>query len=97
MARRRLGHQITQLGVYVFLSCKQFIRTFPCLVYSSTDVEDIDTDGEDHIYDEFRYVCMERPISAPKVNERPLIISGYDPLELNNTAREGYKIRARFG
>ena len=24
----------------------------PALVYAETDVEDVDTDGEDHIYDE---------------------------------------------
>ena len=26
-------------------------------------MEDIDTDMEDHIYDEWRYMLMERPIS----------------------------------
>ncbi|MBQ7357418.1 MAG: terminase family protein [Clostridia bacterium] len=49
-------------NLYVFSTCKNFIRTFPCLVYDTTDVEDVDTSGEDHIYDELRYVCMERPI-----------------------------------
>ena len=37
---------------YVFKSCKDYIRTMPNLVYSMVDVEDIDTTGEDHIYDE---------------------------------------------
>lgn len=49
-------------NLYVFSTCRNFIRTFPCLVYDTTDVEDVDTSGEDHIYDELRYVCMERPI-----------------------------------
>jgi len=44
--------------LYVFNTCKHFIRTVPNLVYDETDVEDVDTDGEDHIYDELRYVCM---------------------------------------
>lgn len=48
--------------LYIFSTCKNFIRTFPCLVYDAADVEDVDTSGEDHIYDELRYVCMERPI-----------------------------------
>ncbi|MBO5299030.1 MAG: terminase family protein, partial [Clostridia bacterium] len=43
---------------YVFSSCKNFIRTVPSLVYSPRDTEDVDTTGEDHIYDEWRYVCM---------------------------------------
>lgn len=42
--------------LYVFNTCKHFIRTVPALVYSQTDVEDVDTGGEDHIYDELRYV-----------------------------------------
>ena len=50
---------------YVFNTCKHFIRTIPALIYSETQVEDIDTKMEDHIYDEWRYVCMERPI-APR-------------------------------
>ena len=48
--------------LYVFSTCKQFIRKVPNLVYDQTDVEDIDTDGEDHIYDQLRYVCMRNPI-----------------------------------
>ncbi|MCD7927350.1 MAG: terminase family protein [Oscillospiraceae bacterium] len=52
--------------LYVFKGCKHFIRTVPNLVYDQRDVEDIDTDGEDHIYDELRYVCMANPI-APRV------------------------------
>ena len=51
----------------VFNNCKHFIRTFPMLVYSTKHPEDIDTDMEDHIYDEARYVLMERPI-APRAN-----------------------------
>lgn len=64
--------------LYVFNTCKHFIRTVPNLVYSETDVEDVDTDGEDHIYDALRYVCMQNPI-APRlrVAEKP---KPYDPL-----------------
>jgi hypothetical protein len=58
--------------LYVFSTCRNFIRTFPCLVYSLCDVEDVDTTGEDHIYDELRYMCMERPIRAAKKEEMRL-------------------------
>ncbi|MBE5937696.1 MAG: Terminase-like family protein [Lachnospiraceae bacterium] len=64
----------------VFNTCKHFIRTFPALVYSASNVEDIDTDGEDHIYDECRYVLMEHPIS-PRENARVRMMAN-DPLEL---------------
>ena len=46
-------------GLYVFRTCAHFIRTLPALVYDRTDVEDVDTAMEDHIYDETRYVAME--------------------------------------
>lgn len=62
----------------VFDTCHHFIRTVPSLVYSETHVEDVDTEGEDHIYDEWRYVCMKNPIAPPirKIKEpKP-----YDPL-----------------
>ena len=66
--------------LYVFDTCKHFIRTIPELVYDQTDVEDIDTDGEDHIYDECRYVAMEHPINPPK---KPLPKrSEYSPLDI---------------
>ena len=49
----------------VFSTCRHFIRTLPNLVYDESNVEDIDTRQEDHIYDECRYVLMENPISRP--------------------------------
>jgi hypothetical protein len=64
--------------LYVFNTCKHFIRTVPNLVYSEVNVEDVNTDGEDHIYDECRYVCMENPI-APRKNNEPEE-RGFDPL-----------------
>lgn len=50
----------------VFNTCKEFIRTIPTLPYSAKKPEDIDSDAEDHIYDELRYVCMDHPVAATK-------------------------------
>lgn len=72
----------------VFNTCKHFIRTIPSLVYSESNVEDIDTDMEDHIYDECRYVLMEHPI-APRKNVMQRKITD-DPLDLHK------KDHARF-
>lgn len=55
---------------YTFSTCKHFIRCIPSLVYSQTNVEDVDTDQEDHAYDEWRYMCMARPIE-PRQHNRP--------------------------
>lgn len=49
---------------YVFKNCKDFIRTIPALQYDEHKVEDLDTKAEDHAADEFRYLCMNRPIKA---------------------------------
>jgi hypothetical protein len=48
--------------MYVFSTCKAFIRTIPLLQYDEHKPEDVDTDGEDHVADETRYFCMSRPI-----------------------------------
>jgi hypothetical protein len=51
---------------YVFKNCKNFIRTIPLLQYDEHKVEDLDTDGEDHIADAWRYFLMSRPIKPRK-------------------------------
>ena len=66
--------------LYVFETCKHFIRTVSALVYSQTDVEDIDTTTEDHVYDECRYVCMAHPINPPKRKDKETV--EYDPLDI---------------
>ena len=48
--------------MYIFKNCKGFIRTIPTLLYDEHKVEDLDTEGEDHVADEARYFCMSRPI-----------------------------------
>lgn len=75
--------------MYVFNNCRHFIRTIPTLIYDSMNVEDIDSTGEDHIYDCVRYVLMENPItprknilSAPKpdnpLEDIPEILPSYN-------------------
>lgn len=66
--------------MYVFKTCKSFIRTIPLLVYDEHKVEDLDTDGEDHIADETRYFCMSRPIAPREKTVNKEIID--DPLNL---------------
>ena len=54
-------------------------------MYDESNVEDIDTRQEDHIYDECRYVLMEHPISPPEAAAAPPRPD--DPLELHRQAR----------
>ena len=46
--------------IQVFSTCRDFIRTVPALCYDPGRCEDVDTRGEDHIYDETRYFLMSR-------------------------------------
>ena len=65
----------------VFDTCRHFIRTIPNLVYDESNVEDIDTTQEDHIYDECRYVLMENPISPRQVRKE--VVLRDDPLDMD--------------
>lgn len=67
--------------LYVFSTCRDFIRTFGALTYDVNRVEDINTEGEDHIYDETRYMCMYKPIN-PEKPRAAAAQGGFDPLEL---------------
>ena len=42
-------------GLYILETCDQFLRTIPVLPRSDRDLDDVDTDAEDHIADEVRY------------------------------------------
>ncbi len=65
--------------MYVFSNCEAFIRTVPKLLFSKTEPEDLDSDMEDHAADEWRYLCMSRPITPLREAEvKSLII---DPLK----------------
>ncbi len=79
--------------LYVFSTCENLIRTLPALTYSHTDPEDVDTAGEDHAYDELRYVCMRNPI-APKVG-RDMIKPAFDPLS-EDRPRDGYAFYRKY-
>ncbi len=72
---------------YVFDNCKAFIRTIPLMMYDDTKVEDLCTDLEDHVADEWRYMCMSRPIKPLKPVDKRIILS--DPL--NQFSPEQYR------
>lgn len=58
----------------VFETCKQFIRTIPLLQQDEHNPEDVDTDLEDHIYDESALLFQARPLSlvAPPEKISPI-------------------------
>lgn len=46
--------------LYVFDNCTHFIRTVPTLPRDSKKLDDVNTDAEDHVYDESRYAITYR-------------------------------------
>lgn len=66
--RERLSVREGELPMMVVApECEQFIRIIPNIVMDPRHIEDIDTSGEDHIYDEACHICMARPLAiVPK-------------------------------
>jgi hypothetical protein len=57
--------------IVCFSTCADSIRTLPALQHDKRKPEDVDTDGEDHAADEWRYACMSRPWSAALSKVKP--------------------------
>lgn len=51
-------------GLVIFESCENLVRTLPALPRDEVNVEDVDSEGEDHPYDTLRYALT-------RVNSRP--------------------------
>lgn len=49
-----------EAGLFICERCAQFIRTFPVLPRSDKDLDDVDTNAEDHVADESRYRCRNK-------------------------------------
>ena len=66
--------------MYVFNTCRAFIRSIPTLIYDEHRAEDLDTKMEDHVADEWRYFCMSRPIKPIRAVKEQRIL--FDPLDM---------------
>ena len=73
MRGRFVGDDDGNPMIVTFSTCHDSIRTIPAQQHDDARPEDMDTDGEDHACDEWRYGCMSRPwIKKPKTDgKRP--------------------------
>lgn len=75
LARERIDAAKTgeQPALYVMENCRAFIALIPTLPRDSDDLDDVDTDSEDHIWDETRYrVLAGNDRTATKIQvQRP--------------------------
>jgi hypothetical protein len=71
--------------IYFFANCTHAIRTIPVLQHDAKHAEDVDTEMEDHAYDDCRYGAMSRPWVAkappPPVKDRVRNPQTMDELE----------------
>jgi hypothetical protein len=88
MRRRLQGDGDGRPMLYVFSTCKDFIRTVPALQHDQDRPEDVDTDGEDHAGDEGRYACMSRPWIEEITNPKDAIAELVRPRTLNEMISE---------
>lgn len=55
-------------AIYFFNTCLKSIELLPTLPRDENNIEDVDTDSEDHIYDEVRYRVLAATPMARKIN-----------------------------
>ena len=65
--------------MYIFNTCRNWIRTVPTLPYSTKKPEDVDSDAEDHDYDATRYFFMDHPVTP--VKKAPAVYKPWSPLD----------------
>jgi hypothetical protein len=63
MVRQYLKGTDSVPNMFFMDNCIDAIRTLPAMQHSPTNIEDVDTSGEDHAPDEIRYACMSRPFT----------------------------------
>ena len=83
--RLRLVGENGRPMLYFSETCIDTIRTLPVLQHDEKNPEDVDTEGEDHAYDETRYACMSRPWQPRNV---PTPVSNYPKLPGQYTLNE---------
>lgn len=98
--RARMRGEDGRPMLYVFDTCRDSIRTIPSLQHDRDRPEDLDTDGEDHAADEWRYACMSRPYTArvkpqPRPKTNVFIADEAGAVKSTMTIREMIEARAR--
>jgi hypothetical protein len=67
---RLIGQDDTPM-VYIFSTCPELIRTLPALQHDDVKIEDVNTEGDDHAPDAFRYGLMSRPYTRQLQTGKP--------------------------
>lgn len=66
--------------LFVFEDCKETLRTMPGLVHDENNIEDVDTDGDDHIPDALRYILLHTARAHRATNQKTEMQQMFDRL-----------------
>jgi len=96
MVRARLIGQDGDPMIYFFENCVDSIRTLPALQHDKDNIEDVDSDGEDHAPDECRYMCNARPYSRSDGSSekgRIMTVGSDNELQIKDVMGDFEKVR----
>ena len=79
-------------GLRVFRNCRNLIRTLPNLVAKEGDIDDIDSQQEDHAADALRYGVMSRPMARYE-NKEQREIETWESIMANRQAKQQAETR----
>lgn len=63
--------------------CSYLIKSLPALPADPNDMEEVNTDADDHGYDDVGYFCMSRPVTPPRPDDL-----GWDKDEMEDQHRK---------
>lgn len=69
--RARLKGEEGHPMIFFMDCCHHLIRTLPMIPTDKVNLDDVDTDSEDHAADTLRYGCMARPYEPPPPPPKP--------------------------
>jgi hypothetical protein len=59
---------LEERGMFIFNTCRDFLRTVPIIPRDERNPEDVDTNTEDHIFDEVRYRALSQKSEVRKLS-----------------------------
>lgn len=78
--RLQVEEETGQPRLVIFDTCTNLIAQLPVIPLDKNNIEDVDTNSEDHLYDALRYGIMSRP-KSDLFSRDPMMNRGYAPAD----------------
>lgn len=97
MRARLMGEDEQRPMLVFFNTALNCIRTIPALQHDDTNIEDVNTTGDDHCADFVRYICMSRPWAKPQeIITKPKFFNDFKANDLFGPGRNNSKKTERI-